>query len=100
MSVVAVAIGLLIFAVVYYCAKKHNICKQPLRPPTRTRTAWGQLSLRNVRARQEQQYDNDRFEEINAVDHGCQANHRHYPPINRCEQLKNLSDQPPTKGLA
>ena len=97
MSVVAVAIGLLIFAVVYYCAKKHNICKQPLRPPTRARSTWGQMSLRNLRTRNEQQYDNDRFEEIHATDHPCPGNHRHYARVNRCEQLKNLSDEPSNK---
>ena len=99
MFVVAVAIGLLIFAVVYYCAKKHNICKQPLRPPARARSAWGQMSLRNLRTRHDQQFDNDRFEEINAAEHGCQGNHRHYAQVNRCEQLKNLSDQPSNKVL-
>ena len=47
MSVIAISIMLILFALIYYCVKKHNICKQPLRAAPR-RHDWGQLSLRKL----------------------------------------------------
>ena len=103
MSVVSISIMLVLFALIYYCFKKHNICKQPLRPLPERRE-WGQMSLRRLNRRADPPaFDSDRFEEIHAAPphpRHCTGGHHAmiYPPNNRCQDLKNLATENPTTG--
>ena len=90
MSVIAISIMLILLATIFYCIKKHNICKQPLRAPPRRRD-WGQLSLRKLQRRLDPAlFDTERFEELQPAPRPCGHN-MIYPPANRCQDLKNLA---------
>ena len=92
MSVIAVSIMLVLFALIFYCFKKHNICKQPLRAPPR-RLEWGQMSLRKLQRRPDPaMFDSERFEELQTAPRPCNHN-MIYPPTNRCQDLKNLASE-------
>ena len=92
MSVIAISIMLILFALIFYCIKKHNICKQPLRAPPRRRD-WGQLSLRKLQRRLDPAvFDTERFEELQPAPRPC-GHSIIYPPTNRCQDLKNLASE-------
>ena len=90
MSVIAISIMLILFGLIFYCIKKHNICKQPLWAPPR-RLDWGQLSLRKLQRRLDPTpFDTERFEELQPGPRPC-GHSIMYPPTNRCQDLKNLA---------